>query len=196
MWHTSRFLCVALPGSHGDRRALPPCITQRRSVRHRLPCDRRRRDRNPHRHLRDRPRPHVRRAGPPNSRQECFLRPGHVVLIRGARARSARAARTHRAVADLTRLGRSRNRPAWSPRSPGAPPTLAPPVILAERLGLPWSEFPGYHLPFLHRPAEFAAAPSSPRRQRALGTHIVGRAGGIPPHWREDEDRDGRQWER
>jgi pimeloyl-ACP methyl ester carboxylesterase len=42
-----------------------------------------------------------------------------------------------------------------------------PSVILAERLGVPWAEFPGYHLPFLERPVAFAAA------LRAVATQLI-----------------------
>lgn len=57
-----------------------------------------------------------------------------------------------------------------------------PSAILAERLGLPWSEFPGYHLPFLQRPAEFAAAP------RAVATQMLDRGQPIPSQWQTDTD--------
>ncbi|MDX6314614.1 MAG: hypothetical protein QOF44_4078 [Streptomyces sp.] len=33
-----------------------------------------------------------------------------------------------------------------------------PSLVIAERLGVPWTEFPGYHMPFMERPAAFVAA--------------------------------------
>jgi pimeloyl-ACP methyl ester carboxylesterase len=53
-----------------------------------------------------------------------------------------------------------------------------PSLILAERLGVPWAELPGYHLPFMERPAEFAAA------LRGLATCLSTQLGGIPDEWR------------
>jgi pimeloyl-ACP methyl ester carboxylesterase len=54
-----------------------------------------------------------------------------------------------------------------------------PSVIIAERLGIPWTEFPGYHLPFLERPAEFVAA------LRAVATNLVSAGGSVPKPWVE-----------
>lgn len=56
-----------------------------------------------------------------------------------------------------------------------------PSIIIAERLGIPWTEFPGYHLPFLERPAEFVAA------LRAVATNILSVGGNVPKPWGERE---------
>ena len=50
-------------------------------------------------------------------------------------------------------------------------------IIIAERLGAPWIEFPGYHLPFIERPREFAAA------LRVVATQIVSTTGHAPENW-------------
>jgi pimeloyl-ACP methyl ester carboxylesterase len=52
-----------------------------------------------------------------------------------------------------------------------------PSIIIAERIGTPWIEFPGNHLPFIERPREFAAA------LRVVATQIVSRTGGVPQNW-------------
>jgi pimeloyl-ACP methyl ester carboxylesterase len=53
-----------------------------------------------------------------------------------------------------------------------------PSIIIAEQLGLPWAEFPGYHLPFMERPREFAAA------LRAVATQMFSNAETVAPLWR------------
>jgi pimeloyl-ACP methyl ester carboxylesterase len=52
-----------------------------------------------------------------------------------------------------------------------------PSIMIAERLGTPWIEFPGNHLPFIERPREFAAA------LRAVATQIVSATGRVPQNW-------------
>lgn len=53
-----------------------------------------------------------------------------------------------------------------------------PSQIIAEKLGLPWTEFTGYHLPFMERPVEFAAT------LRAIATQLATRLGEIPDEWK------------
>jgi pimeloyl-ACP methyl ester carboxylesterase len=50
-------------------------------------------------------------------------------------------------------------------------------LVLAERIGAPWSEFPGYHLPFMERPAEFAAT------LRAVATLMLSQRSAISPDY-------------
>jgi pimeloyl-ACP methyl ester carboxylesterase len=52
-----------------------------------------------------------------------------------------------------------------------------PSIIIAERLGTPWIEFPGNHLPFIERPREFAAA------LRAVAMQMVSTTGRVPRSW-------------
>jgi len=57
-----------------------------------------------------------------------------------------------------------------------------PSVVLAERLGVTWIEFPGHHLVFMEEPLVFAAA------LRVVATSMVSGASGVPAQWRGASD--------
>lgn len=54
-----------------------------------------------------------------------------------------------------------------------------PSQIIAERLNVPWAEFTGYHLPFMERPAEFAAA------LRVIAMQLLTQSRKIPSEWKK-----------
>ena len=52
-----------------------------------------------------------------------------------------------------------------------------PSQIIAAKLGIPWAEFTGYHLPFMERPVEFAAS------LRVIATQLFTSSREIPKDW-------------
>ena len=55
-----------------------------------------------------------------------------------------------------------------------------PSIVLAQRTGRPWAEFPGIHLEFMRHPDRFAAA------LRALATQMITSVPRIPEQWQHD----------